>query len=77
MSMTDVGVFLVFGAGMCGLAGTTLVSQGTTLDKVWDLNPIKNRLDSDRAEGWLASLLKPLHCASNCAPHLPLLCHTT
>lgn len=39
MAMRAVGVFLVFGACMSGLAGTTLVWQGTTLDKMWDLNP--------------------------------------
>ena len=36
--MTAVGVFLVFGACMSGLAGTALVWQGTSLDKMWDLN---------------------------------------
>lgn len=35
MSMTAVGVFLVFGACMSGLAGTTLGCQGTSLDKMW------------------------------------------
>jgi hypothetical protein len=43
MSMTAVGVFLVFGACMSGFAGATLVWQGTTLDKVWDLNPTAYR----------------------------------
>jgi hypothetical protein len=37
--MTAVGVFLVFGACMSGLAGSTLVWQGTLLDRVWVLNP--------------------------------------
>ncbi len=36
--MTAVGVFLVFGACMAALAGTTLVWRGTTLDRVWVLN---------------------------------------
>jgi len=43
MAMRAVGVFLIFGACMSGLAGTTLVWQGTTLDKVWDLNPTAYR----------------------------------
>lgn len=33
-----IGAFLVFGACMAALAGTTLVWQGTVLDKVWVLN---------------------------------------
>jgi hypothetical protein len=36
--MTGVGAFLVFGASMAVLAGTTLVWRGTALDKVWALN---------------------------------------
>ena len=43
MAMTAIGVFLVFGACMSGLAGATLVWQGTTLDKVWHLNPTAYR----------------------------------
>ena len=43
MAMTAVGVLLFFGACMSGLAGTTLVWQGTTLDKVWHLNPTAYR----------------------------------
>ena len=43
MSMTAMGVFLLFGACMSELAGTTLVWQGTILDKVWDLNPTAHR----------------------------------
>jgi hypothetical protein len=43
LSMTAVGVFLVFGACMSGLAGTTLVWQGTTLDRMWALNPTAYR----------------------------------
>ena len=42
-AMTAVGVFLVFGACMSGLAGTTLVWQGTTLDRMWALNPTAYR----------------------------------
>src|SRR5689334_17986175 len=36
--MNAVGVFLVFGACMAALAGTTLVWQGTALDRLWVLN---------------------------------------
>jgi hypothetical protein len=42
-AMTTVGGFLVFGACMSGLAGTTLVWQGTTLDRIWALNPTAYR----------------------------------
>src|SRR6266568_7495355 len=37
-AMTAVGVFLIFGACMASLAGTTLTWPGTPLDKVWALN---------------------------------------
>ncbi len=37
--MIVVGVFLCFGAGMALLAGTTLIWQGTILDRTWALNP--------------------------------------
>src|SRR5512133_692116 len=33
-----VGVFLVFGAFMAGLAGATLTWRGTAFDKIWTLN---------------------------------------
>ena len=39
LAMTAVGIFLVFGACMSGLAGTTLVLRGTRLDRIWELNP--------------------------------------
>jgi hypothetical protein len=42
-AMTAVGAFLVFGACMSGLAGVTLVCRGTTLDRVWALNPTAYR----------------------------------
>lgn len=36
---TAIGVFLMFGAVMAGLAGTTLLWRGTLLDRTWTLNP--------------------------------------
>ena len=36
--MTGIGVFLVFGAIMALIAGTTLIWQGTILDHMWALN---------------------------------------
>jgi hypothetical protein len=38
LAMSAVGIFLIFGASMSALAGTTLVWRGTALDKVWVLN---------------------------------------
>ncbi len=37
--MTAIGIFLFFGALMAFLAGVTLVWRGTTLDRMWTLNP--------------------------------------
>jgi hypothetical protein len=42
-AMTAVGAFLVVGSCMSGLAGMTLVWQGTTLDRMWALNPTAYR----------------------------------
>jgi len=38
-----VGIFLVFGALMAALAGTTLLWSGTGLDRIWMLNPSAHR----------------------------------
>jgi hypothetical protein len=37
---TAMGIFLFFGATMATLAATTLLCQGTPLDRIWWLNPI-------------------------------------
>lgn len=37
--LTAIGIFLLLGAGMAFLAGTTLVWRGTFLDRIWALNP--------------------------------------
>jgi hypothetical protein len=34
-----IGIFLVFGAIMACLTGTTLVWRDTPLDRIWELNP--------------------------------------
>lgn len=36
--MTALGIFLLFGTVMASLAGITLVSPGTALDRMWALN---------------------------------------
>jgi len=36
---TAMGIFLFFGASMASLAATTLLWRGTTLDRLWTLNP--------------------------------------
>ena len=38
-----VGVFLFFGATMASLAGTTLTWPGTSLDRMWALNPTAHK----------------------------------
>ena len=40
---TAMGVFLLFGAVMASLAGTTLVWQGSALDRIWSLNSRAHR----------------------------------
>ena len=39
VGLTAMGIFLVFGAFVAFLAGTTLVWPGTVLDLMWALNP--------------------------------------
>ena len=34
-----VGIFLFFGATMASLAAITLLWRGTSLDRIWSLNP--------------------------------------
>lgn len=36
--MMAIGAFLIFGACMAALAGTTLMWRGTALDRIWVLN---------------------------------------
>jgi len=43
--VTAVGIFLIFGAIMACLAGTTLVWRGSFLDRMWAINaPAYSRL---------------------------------
>jgi hypothetical protein len=37
--LTAIGIFLLLGAVMAFLAGTTLVWRGTVLDRMWEVNP--------------------------------------
>jgi len=39
IGITVMGIFLFFGATMASLAGATLIWRGTTLDRLWLLNP--------------------------------------
>jgi len=41
--ITAVGVFLFFGATMASIAGTTLTWPGTSLDRMWVLNPTAHK----------------------------------
>lgn len=41
--ITAVGVFLFFGATMATLSGTTLSWPGTSLDRLWALNPTAHK----------------------------------
>jgi hypothetical protein len=49
--ITAMGVFLLLGAAMTSLAGTTLTWPGTSLDRLWALNPTAHKE--------LATLAKP------------------
>ena len=46
-----MGVFLFFGAVMACLAATTLLWRGTTLDRVWALNPTAYAQLTPRGKG--------------------------
>src|SRR5437868_10894686 len=39
VAVTGVGMFLIFGIIMAGVAGTSLLLPGTSLDRIWQLNP--------------------------------------
>jgi hypothetical protein len=39
LGFAAIGLFLMFGAVMAALAGTTLLWHGTVLDRAWTLNP--------------------------------------
>ena len=41
--ITAIGAFLFFGATMASLAGATLSSPGTSLDRMWALNPAAHK----------------------------------
>ena len=41
--LTAIGVFLFFGATMAAFAGTTLIWPGTSLNRMWVLNPTAHR----------------------------------
>jgi hypothetical protein len=43
VSFKAIGIFLLFGAVIASLAGTTLVWRGTLLDRIWALNPRAHR----------------------------------
>jgi len=55
-----VGVFLLFGMTMASLAGTTLVWPGTSLDRIWELNPTAYTLLAPcvraRSGGWISEV---------------------
>jgi len=41
--LAAVGIFLFFGATMASLAAITLLWRGTSLDRIWSLNPVAYR----------------------------------
>jgi hypothetical protein len=41
--LAAVGIFLFFGATMASLAAVTLLWRGTSLDRIWSLNPTAYR----------------------------------
>lgn len=59
VGITAVGYFLFFGMTMASLAAATLLLPGTSLDRVWTLNPSAHRqlLSLGRTVGFLFVLL--------------------
>jgi hypothetical protein len=43
LGFAAVGIFLFFGATMASLAAMTLLWRGTSLDRIWSLNPTAYR----------------------------------
>jgi hypothetical protein len=39
LALTAVGIFIVFGACMASLAGASLIFPGTSVSRIWVLNP--------------------------------------
>jgi hypothetical protein len=57
-----MGLFLFFGALMAGLAATTLLWQGTPLDRIWSLNPTAHAQLAPRGR-LIGALFLPLSAA--------------
>ena len=62
---TAVGIFLFFGATMASLAAITLHWRGTSLDRVWNLNPTAYKQLSELGRSvWILFLLLGLALAA-------------